>query len=89
MSSVASSVIGHAPCSVEIVRRKQTKKRVTKGRADCCAIVDSSSQAQLPTHDIGGRFHVPQLHRPKIFLRLNLVLISAGVICILIIGVTA
>jgi len=34
LGSVASSVVSHAPCSVEIVRRKQTKKRGTKGRAD-------------------------------------------------------
>jgi nucleotide-binding universal stress UspA family protein len=27
LGSVASSVVSHAPCSVEIVRRKQTKKR--------------------------------------------------------------
>jgi nucleotide-binding universal stress UspA family protein len=26
LGSVASSVVSHAPCSVEIVRRKQTKK---------------------------------------------------------------
>jgi nucleotide-binding universal stress UspA family protein len=27
LGSVALSVVSHAPCSVEIVRRKQTKKR--------------------------------------------------------------
>jgi nucleotide-binding universal stress UspA family protein len=27
LGSVASSVVSHAPCSVEIVRRKQTKRR--------------------------------------------------------------
>jgi nucleotide-binding universal stress UspA family protein len=27
LGSVASSVVSHAPCSVEIVRRKQTKKK--------------------------------------------------------------
>jgi len=32
LGSVASSVASHAPCSVEIVRRKQTKKRPVTNR---------------------------------------------------------